>query len=173
MDQFLEDLLTLPPETTSWSDLLHEFARQNHPDLPRVFRRMAASLPHIKATGMSSLYWAAAEEFSRCGQSHLLPEVAAGFAKLGLDTYDADALRHLEDHLLAEHFDQQTRELVEHFLPIEREDDGLTPWAVPTTCGLIFDLRVGQLLQAEPTPAASPKVIATELRRGISKEIHP
>jgi len=44
-----------------------------------------------------------------------------GFCRLDRDTYDADALVHLEDYLLAGHFDAETLQLAEHFLPAARE----------------------------------------------------
>ena len=145
----------------------------NHAGLPGVFRRIAATVPHTEETGMGFFYWAAAEEFARLGHRELLPDVAAGFRKLDLESYDADALTHLEDYLLAEGFDAEALELAGHFLPIERADDGLTPWAVPMRCNLIFELRVGQSLQATPDNIRMPDLLAQELRRGIEEEIHP
>jgi hypothetical protein len=129
MDAFLASLLALPPEATDWSELFHRFARLNYPDLPGVFRRIAASVPHTGEAGMAFFYWAAAAEFA-CGQyRHLLPEVATASRKLGLGSYDADGLSHLEDYLLAEGFDTETLELAEHFLPVLRADDDLMPYA--------------------------------------------
>lgn len=52
-DTFLASLLALPPEVTNWSDLLHRIAHHTHRDLPGVFRRIAASVPHTKDTGMA------------------------------------------------------------------------------------------------------------------------
>jgi len=172
MDSMLSQLLTLPPTATSWGDLLHHFATLHHPDLPGVFRRICAGVPHVKDCEMAFFYWAAAEEFSRRGLSRLLPEVAAGFRKLDGDSYDADALSHIEDFLLAAGFDAEALELVEHFLPIVRADDDLMNYAVPRRCSLIFELRVGRALRTPPTGASSPEMIASELRRGIEEEIH-
>jgi hypothetical protein len=172
MDAFLTNLLALPPEATDWSDLFHRFAHHNHPDLPGVFRRIAAALPHTKETGMAFFYWAAAEEFVRRQHHQLLPEVAAGWRKLDLESYDADGLSHLEDYLLAEGFEAETLELAEHFLPIVRADGGLMPHVVPDLCALIFELRVGRHLRAEPSSAMTPDLLAQELRQGIQGEIH-
>jgi hypothetical protein len=173
MDAFLANLLELPPETTDWSDLFHRFARHDHPDLPTLFRRIVAAVPHTRETGMAFFYWAAAEEFVRRQYRHLLPGVAAGWRNLDLGSYDPDGLSHLEDYLLAEGFEAETLELAEHCLPILRADDRLIPHAVPELCGLIFELRVGRHLRSEPSSATTPDPMALELRRGIEEEIHP
>lgn len=34
MDDLLGNLLTLPPDTTDWADLVRAFASHNHPELP-------------------------------------------------------------------------------------------------------------------------------------------
>ncbi|MEO8427063.1 MAG: SEC-C metal-binding domain-containing protein [Verrucomicrobiota bacterium] len=172
MDEFLGNLLVLPPEAASWSDLFHRFARQNHSDLPTVFRRIAGSVSHTKGAGLAFFYWAAAKEFVGRGLSQMRPEVAAGFAKLDLHSYDPDALGHFEDYLLAGHFEAETLQLCEHFLPIMRADDGLMPYAVPDQCNLIFELRVGRSLRAEKATETSPDSLAETLRRGIEEEIH-
>src|SRR5437870_1597469 len=52
INAFLNRLLALPPEATSWSDLFHEFARHRQADLPGVFRRIAAVVPHTVDTDM-------------------------------------------------------------------------------------------------------------------------
>jgi len=173
MDALLINLLALPPEATDWSDLFHRFARHQHPDLPGVFRRIAAAVPHTRETGMAFFYWAASEELVR-GQHHrLLPEVAASWRRLDLKSYDADGLSHLEDYLLAEGFEAETLELAEHFLPILRADDNLMPYVVPDVCGLIFELRVGRHLCTELNGTPAPDLLAEGLRRGIEEEIHP
>jgi hypothetical protein len=105
MDELLGNLLVLPPDMTEWNEVIHAFARHDHPELPAVFRRIVAGVPHIKGTGMAFFYWAAAEEFIRKQMVGLLPEVASGFCRLDGGAYDADALAHLEDFLLAAHFD--------------------------------------------------------------------
>ncbi|MDQ3620958.1 MAG: SEC-C domain-containing protein [Verrucomicrobiota bacterium] len=173
MDRFLEDLLALAPEEMSWSDLLHELARKNHGDLPAVFRRIAGAIPHTKKAGMSFFYWAAAEEFDRRGHRHLLPEVAAAFQKLDGHNYDADALKHLEDYLLAAGFEAEALQLCEHFLPIMREDGGLMPHAAPELCGLVFELRVGAALRSEADAGRPAAEVARALCAGIEEEIHP
>jgi hypothetical protein len=172
MDEFLSQLLSLAPEATAWSDVLHRFARLNHPDVPGVFRRIAAIVPHTKAAGMAFFYWSAAEEFARQGTTHLLSDVAAGFRRLDVRSYDADALTHLEDFLLAAGLDAETLQLAEHFLPIERADDDLMFYAVPQQCNLIFELRVGQVLREGPSGKGSPDTLAQQLRSNIEEEIH-
>jgi len=161
----------LPPEATAWNDLLHEFAKRNHPDLHAVFRRIAAAVPHTKETRMGFFYWAAAEEFAGNNLSALLPELVDGFCRLDHHSYDADALLHIEDYLLAGHFDAEALRLAERFLPIEREDGGLMPHAVPGTCNLIYQLRVGIALRSGPHGAASLEAVAHALGRDIEEEI--
>ncbi len=172
MDAVLAGLLALPPEVTSWSDLLHEFARQAHPDLPGIFRRIATAVPHTRDAGMAFFYWAAADEFVKRHWHHLLPEVAARFRGLSLESYDADALYHLEDHLLDEGFEAETLELAEHFLPIVRADGGLMPHVVPESCELIFELRTGRRLRGDPSSENDADLLGRELRRGIEEEVH-
>jgi hypothetical protein len=174
MDDLLGNLLALPPDATDWTDVVHAFASHDNPELPAVFRRIAGGVPHTKGTGMAFFYWAAAEEFARKKLVTLLPEVAAGFCKLDQHTYDADALVHLEDYLLASHFDAEALQLAEHFLPTAREggrDGRLMPHVVPEMCGLIFQLRVGLALRSEPDAGASPEPLAQELRRDMEEEI--
>jgi len=170
MDEFLGELLALPPEATSWNELLHDFAQRDHPDLRAVFRRIAAAVPHTKETGMAFFYWAAAEE-SRGNLSALLPELVDGFCRLDRHSYDADALQHIEDWLLAGHFEVEALRLAEHFLPIEREDGRLMPYAVPDTCNLIFQLRAGIALRTGAHAADSPEALAQALARDIGEEI--
>jgi hypothetical protein len=173
MDTFLSRLLELPTEETSWSDLFHRFARAGHPDLPMVFRRIAGNVAHTKEAGLGFFYWAAAEELTRHDHRQLLPEVAAGFRKLDLHSYDPDALWHLEDWLLAENFEAETLTLVEHFLPILRADDGLMPYSVPQACNLIFELRVSAHLRNDHHPEPDVQRLADELRRNMEEDIHP
>lgn len=171
MDGFLAQLLALPPEVTSWSEVFTYIARLKHPDLPGVFRRIAAAVPHTRDSQMAFFYWAAAEEFTRLGALHLLPEVAEGFRRLDLDSYDADALSHLEEMLLVADFEAEALQLLEHFLPIERADDGLMGYAVPQQCNLIFELRVGLALRDASSANASPDALARQLRLNIEEEI--
>ncbi len=170
LDEFLGELLALPPEATSWNELLHDLAQRHHPDLQAVFRRIAAAVPHTKETRMAFFYWAAAEEFPG-NVSALLPELVEGFGRLDRHSYDADALAHIEDYLLPGHFEAEALRLAEHFLRIEREDVGLMPHAVPDTCSLIFQLRVGIALRSGAHAAGSVESLAQALGRDIEEEI--
>jgi hypothetical protein len=102
----------------------------------------------------------------------LLPEVAAGFRKLDMDSYDADALTHIEDFLLAAGYEAETLQLAEYFLSIERADEELMPYAVPRRCNLIFELRVGRSLRVPFFDAPSPEILAQRLRQDIEEGIH-
>ena len=172
MDTLLSGLLELPAEATDWADLFHRFARAGHPELPAVFRRIAGNVAHTAEAGLAYFYWAAAEEMTHRGHRQLLPEVAAGFQKLDLESYDADALWQLKDWLLAAGFETETLALEEHFLPILRADDELMPYAAPDTCNLIFELRVGAHLRDDSTPEPDVNRLTAELRRNIEADIH-
>ncbi len=170
MDEFVGELLALPPEATSWNELLHALARRHHPNLQAVFRRIATAVPHTKETRMGFFYWAAVEEFPN-NLSALVPELVEGFCRLDLHSYDADALLHIEDYLLAGHFDAEVLRLAEHFLHMERDDGGLMPYAVLDTCSLIFQLRVGIALRSGPQAAESVETLTQALGRNIENEI--
>lgn len=175
MDHLLGQLLALPPEPqagASWHDVLHRFSQLKHPDLPGVFRRIAAAVPHTQKTGMAIFYWAAAGIFTQHGLPQMLPEVATGFRRLDAGSYDADALVYVEDYLMAGDFEAEALALAERFLPIERADDTLMPDAVPQQCNLIFELRAGRALRDGASHAASPDALARDLRQDIEKEIH-
>ncbi len=171
MDELLQKLLALPPDATEWNDVLRTCAQKGHPDLPAVFRRIAAVVPHTRETGMSYFYWAAAEIFTRGGLRTLLPEVVAGFARLGAHGYDADALANIEDILLAGRFEVEALDLAERFLPIVRTDDGLMPYAAIEKCNLVFQLRAGIALRGEQDAASSPQAVAQALRRDLEEDI--
>jgi hypothetical protein len=174
MNELLGNLLVLPPDMTDWNEVIHAFARHDHPELPAVFRRIAAGVSHIKGTGMAFFYWAAAEEFIRKQMVGLLPEVASGFCRLDGGAYDADALAHLEDFLLAAHFDAETLHLAEQFLPAARDGargGQLMSYVVPNMCELIFQLRVGVALRLESDAGASPETVVQALRRDIEEEV--
>lgn len=172
MDEFLSRFLSLPPEAFSWSDVFHRFARLNHPDLLGVFRRIATEVPHTDVTGMGFFYWAAAEVFTRQGTPHLLPNVAAGIRRLDIDSYDPDAVTHVEEILLTAGFEAETLQVAEHFLTIERADDGLMPYAVPGRCNLIFELRVGRALREGSSVNTSVDTFMKQLRLNIEEEVH-
>lgn len=174
MDHLLGKLLQAP-EGDDWGDVLHAFAKHNHPDLLGVFRKISGVIAHTKEAGIAFFYWAAAEEFIRAKRTDLLPEVAAGFCKLDAHSYDADALVHLEDYLLAAHFESETLQLAERFLPAGREgvaSGKLMPHAVGELSELIFQLRLGLALRSETTDAgASAEEWEKALRQGIEDEI--
>lgn len=120
---------------------------------------------------MAFFYWAAVEEFSGDNLSALVPELVEGLCRLDGQSYDADALLHIEDYLLAAHFETEVLRLAEHFLLIEREDGGLMSYTVPDTCSLIFQLRVGIALRSGVHAAASQEALAQALGRDIEEEI--
>lgn len=174
MDELLTRLLALPHDYTSWGDVLREFEKRKHPDIRGVYRRIAAEVRATSSTELAFFHWAAAELFSHKDHQELLPEVAAGFARLDKLTYDPDGLAHIEDHLLAARFDAATLSLAERFLPITREgeEEGtLTPYVMPFTCALIFQLRVGLMLREALPPGTTVEQVARRLRQDLDHEI--
>jgi hypothetical protein len=174
MEDLLGKLLE-SPEGDDWADLLHAFAKHHHPDLPGVFRKIAGIIDHTKEAGTAYFYWAAAEEFIRAKRIDLLPEIAAGFCKLDRRAYDADALVHIQDYLLAGHFESEALQLAEWFLPAGREgvaSGKLMPHAVAEQSEIIFQLRLGLALRSETTDTdASPDALGDVLRQGIEDDI--
>ena len=171
MDEWLDALLALPTEATSWSEVLHACAEKTHAELPAVFRKIAAAVPHTRETKMSFFYWAAAEEFARHGLSAVLPEVASGFMRLDERTYDADALAHLQDMLLAERLETEALALAKRFLSIVSGDGGLMPYAAIEQCNLVFQLRAGMALRGALEASTSPGAVAQALRDGLEEDI--
>jgi hypothetical protein len=174
LDALLTRLLALPHDLTQWGEVLKAFQRHGHPDLPAVYRRIAADVGPTGSTHMAFFHWAAADLFADAAHRSLLPEVAAGFAALDGATYDADGLAHIEEHLLAAGFDAQTLALAERFLPVTRASVGsgaLGPHVLAFSCDLVFQLRVGLALRTAPAAGTLPGALAGSLRRDIEDEI--
>jgi hypothetical protein len=127
-------------------------------------------VPHVKTNGMAWFYWAAAEAFIPKGRSEMLPEIAIGFQKLDVKSYDPDALSHLLDYLLSHGYEIDALALAEHFLPIQRDDPNLLGWVVPDLVYLIFELRLGQQFRTV-RDGASVDAVAQLLRCDIEKAI--
>lgn len=147
LDQVLEDAIKVG-EDMEWNDLFHSLGAAGHPDLPGVFRRIAAAVSHTKKARLAFFYCAAAETFD-LQRSELLGEVAANFRRLDGKSYDPDALKHLTEILLAAGRTQDALDLLSHFWPILRRDRGLMGWVVPETADAIIELQIG-LLHADP-----------------------
>lgn len=174
MDELLGRLLQQPPDSVDWADVLRHAGRVKHPDLPAVFRRIAAAVPHTLESGMCSFYWSASKFFQACRMPELLPEVAEGFSRLEEEAQDADGRRHIEQHLLAAHFEDEALLFAERGLPGLRKgvERGIVVWpAIQVTCELIFRLRFGRALRAGAGAHASRERLAQSLRRDIDEEI--
>jgi hypothetical protein len=173
LDTFLDRLLELPPEASDWSEVFDTLAANGHPDLPAAFRRIAAVLPPTKAAGASFLYWNAMEKFVLHGRVDLVPEVASGFRRLDRASYDADALKHMVFWAMAAGCDSDALAMEEHFLPVMRGDPNLMPYAVPSSCRCIFELRVGLQLPGLGTEGGDVDSLTRELHRDLAGVIHP
>jgi hypothetical protein len=171
LDAWLDRLLALPLEATNWSEVFELLAEKAHPDLPAVFRRIAAVLPPTKAAGAAFFYWSAMEEFVLRGRDDLVPEIAGGFRRLDRASYDADALKHMVLWALAAGRDTDALAMEEHFLPIMRGDAGLMPHAVPSVCCAIFELRVGLHLPDLGAVAEDVEALTRELHRDLGEDI--
>lgn len=174
LDAWLDRLLALPPEATNWGELWNALEEKKHPDLPAVFRRIAAVVPPTKTAGASYFYWSAMEKFVSRGWDDLVPEIASGFRRLGCESYDPDALKHILFWILAAGRDNDALALEEHFLPKMRDDRNLMPYAVPSVCRAIFELRVGLRLTELRSIAVSSELesLTGELHRDVEEEIH-
>jgi hypothetical protein len=166
LDQFLEDLLALPPEATDWSDVLKALAKRGYGDLPGAFCRIADTVPHDEQTAMGYFYWAAAEIFVRRGHEDLLPKVATGFRRAGPEHYEDEALSHIEDVLLAAGFEDETLRLAEDCLPT-RDASGKLSSHDTGQCDLIFDLRAGIALRRDREARPSVDAVAEDLERRL------
>jgi hypothetical protein len=51
VEEFLHCVFAQAADDTDWSEVMHHVADSNHPDLPGIFRRIATTVPHTKATG--------------------------------------------------------------------------------------------------------------------------
>ncbi|MEX2382143.1 MAG: hypothetical protein WD490_07160 [Opitutales bacterium] len=172
MDDFLNQLMALPPESVNWGEVMHVFGRAKYPELIGPFRRIAEAVPHVEATDMRYFYWAAVKEFIGADDARFLPEVASGCRRLDVDTYDIDVLDQIMDLLLVSGFDLEVLELAEHFLPIVREDDGLIGGADGDWADFIYELRVGKAIRfGEKNPL--PEAVSADLVRDIEDDIAP
>ncbi len=169
----LEQLFRLPPEATLWSEVFHTLARHQPGQLPELFHRIAGSVPHAKNTGMGYFYWAAMEEFDRRGYRHLLPEVAAALRKLDVQSYSVEALDHMRYYLLNAGFDAELLAVGESYLPILRQDEELFDWVPPEWSHLVFEIRVGRLVEGGWGPDTPLESITRSLLAGIEEDTYP
>lgn len=171
VEEILAGLLKLPPDFIMWTDVLSEFAKQEHADLPTVYRALIAGLPDNPETSLAYLHWEAADQFSRRGLTDLLPEVSEALCQLHHDAYSSIALVFVENFLLAADYEEEALRLAEHFLPRTREDvrsGKLFPMVLDEQCALITHLRIGRLLRAGFD--GEPQAAVDALRHGFEKE---
>lgn len=151
MDELLDGLLALPPELTEWYEVMH--ALGGHDDLPGVFRKIASAVPHTEDLGMGIFYWAAAEELLQHGFKILMPELVARFCTLEGDSFDATALKHIEELLLAEGCEEETLQLAEHYRARKEQGAALPAYDNAGQRQLIFELRAGKAVQSSAVPS--------------------
>lgn len=124
---------------------------------------------------MGYFYWCAAEMFSGRKEEygHLLDEVAMGFSRMDVDSYNIEALEHTQQHLLEAGCVDGALKLAGEFLPVVREDPDVMHWIVPDYCRDLFELRVGRAQRDYHAGSdMSPEALTRELRRDIEDEIH-
>lgn len=161
----LDELLHDAPEDIAWADLLMRLRNGRYPDLAGVFRRIDRELPaDTKERDKAYFYWGASEALDN---PDLLREVAAGFMRLDGDSYDADALLHVEDRLLSEGLEEETLQLAQRFLPIMEADDSLLPHAVPELTHRILYLRLGRLMRQPSGGMIDPERIMRDALAGL------
>lgn len=171
LDRFLEGLLALPPQLTQWTqvfDTLHQFG---HPNLVKVYRRMAAELPN-NTTDKCYFLWNAMEYFERT-QPGMLAEVAQDYCRLG-EGHDEEALFPVMDLLLVGHREEEALRVAEHFLPSVRkriETGQVFPHCEARLRDLIFDLRVG-IAARMPFAYTSRAQVEQALLRDVEDSTH-
>jgi hypothetical protein len=171
LNAYLDELLGLAPKDMEWSRVLESVEERLPSELPNAFRRLAARLPRTKEAGVAFLCWTAVEQFERHSCHAQMPEVVDELLKLDGGNYDADALHHIECHLLADGLDGEVLRLVGHFLPIMRQDRELMAYAVPEVALLLFEIRAGRLLLGDLDPGLTPEEAASRLREGVSEDV--
>lgn len=130
--------LRLPDAAAEIASVLMKIGR-NDPcpsGRPIKFKKCLANHPQLRTGASPADVWWVCDQWAapRPPAWELLDclrEVATGFMRLDIDSYDPDALRHLEDRLLAMGLEDEALELSEHFLPVMQADGGLMPYAVP------------------------------------------
>lgn len=101
---FVEELLALPHEATSWNDVLSEALESGHTDLFEIFYRLAAALSPTLNNEFSFVCWGAVERVHRLKTPERLPEIARALFDFNPEIGDPDALSHIADALLAHGF---------------------------------------------------------------------
>lgn len=170
-EAFIEELLALPHEATSWNDVFAATLESGHADTFRIFHRLAAALSPSRNNNFAYVCWAAVEVVVRLKTPERLPEIARTLLDFNPRTCDPDALSHIADALLAHGFVNEMSELMTGFLPNLRENRDLMSWVVPQVAEEIFLLRLGSLISSGDYSSQPIDLMITGLRAGLEDDI--
>ena len=145
-EAFVEELLALPHEATEWNEVFETVVRSGHPDIFKIFHRLAAALAPSRNNNFAYICWRATEVVVQLKTPQRLPEIARTLLDFNPEVCDPDALSHIADALLANDYVNEVIELMIGFLPSLRENDELMAWVLPHVAEEIFLLRLGALI---------------------------
>ena len=156
MEAFVEELLALPHAATDWNDVFDAVRQADHPDILKVFRRLATALAPTRNRNFAHICWAATEQFVTLKTPQCLPEIARTLLDFNPQTCEPDALSHIADALLAHGNVNEMIELIIGFLPSLRDNEDLMSWVLPRVAEEIFLLRLGTLIASTGDYAHQP-----------------
>lgn len=168
---FVEELLALPHEATSWNDVLSEALKSGHADLFKIFYRLGTALSPTLNNEFSFVCWGAVEQVRRLKTPECLPEIARALFDFNPELGDPDAPSHIADSLLAHDFVNEMIELMMGFLPSMRESSDVLSWVVPRVAEDIFLLRLGLLVASGDYSSQPIDSMIASLCVGIEDEI--
>jgi hypothetical protein len=147
-DAFVEDLLALPHEATSWNEVFDAVMEGGRTDPFKILHRLAASLAPGRTNNFAFVCWAVVEHLGRLKTPERLPEIARTLLDFNPQSCDPDALSHIGDALLAHGFVNEMIELMSGFLPGMRDNEDVMYWVAPRVAEEIFLLRLGVLISS-------------------------
>ena len=100
-EAFVEELLALPHEATEWNEVFETVVRSGHPDIFKIFHRLAAALAPNRNNNFAYICWRATEVVVQLKTPQRLPEIARTLLDFNPEVCDPDALSHIADALLA------------------------------------------------------------------------
>ena len=168
---FIEELLALPHEATSWNDVFDTVLKCGNADIFGTFHHLAAALAPTRNNNFAYVCWAAVEELDRLKTPERLPEIARTLLDFNPLTCDPDALSHIVDALLGHGFVNEMNALLSGFLPSLRENPDVMSWVVPRIAEEIFLLRLGALIASGNYSSQPLDLMIADLRAGLDDDM--
>lgn len=170
-EAFVEELLVLPLRATEWNQVFDVVQRTGHPDMFKIFHRLAAALAPTRNNDFAYVCWGAVERLGRLKTPERLPEIARTLLDFNPQSCDPDALSHIADALLAHGHVNEVIELMAGFLPSLRDNDDVVSWVVPRVAEEIFLLRLGALILSGDYSRQSVDQLVTGLCADLDDDI--